>query len=159
MLKKRHQATLVRCIDGDNWQIPYTTALSRTMAWQRSRLLFVELGDANTKLFHLQECHRSRKNCIRSFNCWRSRCCRLRANGRGSVRTLQPVCLERRHHVQLLFGSITLVGRPWSSWALMFASRKKRFGQLCVTPQMRRSHGPKDSRGSSTNGPGKSLRS
>ncbi|WVZ53275.1 LOW QUALITY PROTEIN: hypothetical protein U9M48_004243 [Paspalum notatum var. saurae] len=37
---------------------------AQTIARQRSRLLFLEAGDANTKLFHLQACHRSRKNFI-----------------------------------------------------------------------------------------------
>ncbi|KAJ1287483.1 hypothetical protein BS78_02G013300 [Paspalum vaginatum] len=40
------------------------SSLARTIARQRSRLIFLEAGDANTKLFHLQACHRSRKNFI-----------------------------------------------------------------------------------------------
>lgn len=39
-------------------------SLSRTIARQRSRLRFLEEGDANTKFFHLQACHRNRKNTI-----------------------------------------------------------------------------------------------
>jgi hypothetical protein len=38
--------------------------LSRTIARSRSRIRFLAEGDANTKFFHLQACHRSRKNCI-----------------------------------------------------------------------------------------------
>lgn len=38
--------------------------LSRTIAWSRSRIRFLEERDANTKIFHLQACHRSRKNNI-----------------------------------------------------------------------------------------------
>lgn len=30
-------------------------------------MLYLEHGDANTKLFHLQACHRSRKNAIQSL--------------------------------------------------------------------------------------------
>lgn len=37
-------------------------SLARTIARQRSRLLFLGEGDANTKFFHLQACHRARKN-------------------------------------------------------------------------------------------------
>ncbi|WVZ71862.1 hypothetical protein U9M48_020394 [Paspalum notatum var. saurae] len=43
-------------------------SLSRTIARQRSRLLFLEAGDANTKFFHLQACHRSRKNYIQEIS-------------------------------------------------------------------------------------------
>ncbi|WVZ79919.1 LOW QUALITY PROTEIN: hypothetical protein U9M48_027442 [Paspalum notatum var. saurae] len=42
-------------------------SLSRTIARQRSRLLFLEAGDANTKFFHLQACHRSRRNFIQKI--------------------------------------------------------------------------------------------
>lgn len=43
-------------------------SLSRTIARQRSRIRFLEEGDANTKFFHLQACHRSRKNSIPPFS-------------------------------------------------------------------------------------------
>lgn len=39
-------------------------SLSRTIAWHQSRIRFLGEGDANTKFFHLQACHRSRKNHI-----------------------------------------------------------------------------------------------
>jgi hypothetical protein len=39
-------------------------SLARTIARQRSRLIFLREGDANTKFFHLQACHRNRKNLI-----------------------------------------------------------------------------------------------
>lgn len=39
----------------------------RSIAWRRSRIRFLAEGDANTKFFHLQACHRSRKNCIPSL--------------------------------------------------------------------------------------------
>jgi hypothetical protein len=39
-------------------------SLAPTTAWQRSRLIFLEEGDANTKKFHMQACHRGRKNFI-----------------------------------------------------------------------------------------------
>lgn len=39
-------------------------SLSRTISRQRSRIRFLEEGDANTKFFHLQACHRNRKNMI-----------------------------------------------------------------------------------------------
>ncbi|WVZ65335.1 hypothetical protein U9M48_014716 [Paspalum notatum var. saurae] len=39
-------------------------SMARTIARQRSRLLFLEAGDVNTKFFHLQACHRSRKSFI-----------------------------------------------------------------------------------------------
>jgi hypothetical protein len=42
-------------------------SLARTIAQQRSRLLFLGEGDANTKFFHLQACHRARKNRIDSL--------------------------------------------------------------------------------------------
>lgn len=38
--------------------------LSRTVARQRARLLFLKEGDANTRFYHLQACHRSRQNRI-----------------------------------------------------------------------------------------------
>lgn len=41
-------------------------SLCRTIARQRSRILFLAEGDANTRFFHLQACHRSRKNFIQS---------------------------------------------------------------------------------------------
>jgi hypothetical protein len=44
------------------------SSLSRTIARQRSRLLFLRAGDANTKFFHLQSCHRQRKKCIQSMS-------------------------------------------------------------------------------------------
>lgn len=43
-------------------------SLSRTIARQRSRTRFLEEGDANTRFFHLQACHRNRKNSIPSFH-------------------------------------------------------------------------------------------
>lgn len=39
-------------------------SLNRSIARQRSRIRFLGEGDANTKFFHLQACHRSRKNFI-----------------------------------------------------------------------------------------------
>ena len=42
-------------------------SLKRTIAWQHSRLMFLAEGDANTRFFHLQACHRSRKNHITSL--------------------------------------------------------------------------------------------
>jgi hypothetical protein len=41
--------------------------LLRTMARQRSRLLFLAEGDANTKFFHLMACHKKRRNYIQSL--------------------------------------------------------------------------------------------
>lgn len=49
------------------WRCLGLASMSRTITRQRSRLLFLEHGDANTKLFHLQACHRSRKNTIHSL--------------------------------------------------------------------------------------------
>lgn len=42
-------------------------SLERTIARQRSRLLWLTEGDANTQFFHLQACHRRRKNHIESL--------------------------------------------------------------------------------------------
>jgi hypothetical protein len=42
-------------------------SMARTIARQRSRLQFLAEGDANTKFFHLQACHRGRKNKIHSL--------------------------------------------------------------------------------------------
>ena len=39
-------------------------SLQRTLVRQRSRITFLAEGDANTKIFHLQACHRNRKNVI-----------------------------------------------------------------------------------------------
>jgi hypothetical protein len=39
-------------------------SLARTIAGQKSRLLFLAEGDANTRFFHLQACHRKRKSRI-----------------------------------------------------------------------------------------------
>lgn len=39
-------------------------SLARTTARNRARIRYLEEGDANTKFFHLQACHRSRKNYI-----------------------------------------------------------------------------------------------
>lgn len=39
-------------------------SMARTIARHRSRIRFLGEGDANTKYFHLQACHRSRKNFI-----------------------------------------------------------------------------------------------
>jgi len=39
-------------------------SLARTIARQRSRIRYLEEGDANTRFFHLQACHRNRKNLI-----------------------------------------------------------------------------------------------
>jgi hypothetical protein len=36
-------------------------SLATTIARQRSRMMFLAEGDANTRFFHLQACHRSRK--------------------------------------------------------------------------------------------------
>jgi len=35
-------------------------SLARTIARQRSRMLFLAEGDANTRFYHLQACHRGR---------------------------------------------------------------------------------------------------
>lgn len=43
-------------------------SLARTIARQRSRITFLSEGDANTRFFHLQACHRSRKNFIDSLH-------------------------------------------------------------------------------------------
>jgi hypothetical protein len=42
-------------------------SLARTIARQRSRLLFLAEGDANTRFYHLQACHCGRQNRIRSL--------------------------------------------------------------------------------------------
>ena len=39
-------------------------SMSRTIACQRARIRNLEEGDANTRFFHLQACHRKRKNFI-----------------------------------------------------------------------------------------------
>jgi len=42
-------------------------SLARTIARHRSRIRYLEEGDANTKFFHLQACHRKRKSYIPAF--------------------------------------------------------------------------------------------
>lgn len=42
-------------------------SLMRTIMRQRSRITFLAEGDANTKFFHLQACHRNRRNNIDSL--------------------------------------------------------------------------------------------
>lgn len=42
-------------------------SLLRTITRQRSRITFLAEGDANTKFFHLQACHRNRKNNIQTL--------------------------------------------------------------------------------------------
>jgi hypothetical protein len=42
-------------------------SLNRTIIRQRSKLLYLAEGDANTKNFHLQACHRKRKNAVTSL--------------------------------------------------------------------------------------------
>ena len=42
-------------------------SLARTIARQRSRLLFLVEGDANTRFYHLQTCHRSHNSRIDSL--------------------------------------------------------------------------------------------
>lgn len=42
-------------------------SMARTISQQRSRIRFLEEGDANTKFFHLQACHRNRKSFIPSL--------------------------------------------------------------------------------------------
>jgi len=48
-------------------QVLGLASLSRTIARQRSRILFLAEGDANTKFYHLQACHRNRHNHIDSI--------------------------------------------------------------------------------------------
>lgn len=43
------------------------SSMARTISRQRSRIRFLEEGDANTKFFHLQACHRNRKAFIPSL--------------------------------------------------------------------------------------------
>lgn len=47
---------------------PGLSSLARTIVRQRSRLIFLADGDANTCFYHLQACHRRRKNTIVSLN-------------------------------------------------------------------------------------------
>jgi hypothetical protein len=42
-------------------------SLSRMIAHQRSCIRFLREGDANTRFFHLQACHRKRKSYISTF--------------------------------------------------------------------------------------------
>ena len=42
-------------------------SLQRTLTRQRSRITYLAEGNANTKFFHLQACHRSRKNYINTL--------------------------------------------------------------------------------------------
>jgi len=75
---------VILCLDGeqerrplDSWefnlhcalkrQVLGLASLSRTIARQRSRILFLAEGDANTKFYHLQACHRNRHNHIDSI--------------------------------------------------------------------------------------------
>lgn len=44
------------------------SSLERTIARQRSRVRFLAEGDANTKFFQLQACHRNRKNYIHTLH-------------------------------------------------------------------------------------------
>jgi hypothetical protein len=44
-------------------------SLARTIARQRSRISFLAEGDASTRFFHLQACHRARKNRIEALRC------------------------------------------------------------------------------------------
>lgn len=43
-------------------------SLARTIARHRSHIRYLEEGDANMKFFHLQACHRNRKNHIPSIH-------------------------------------------------------------------------------------------
>lgn len=43
-------------------------SLQRAIARQRSRLLWLSEGGANTEFFHIQACHRRKKNCIMALN-------------------------------------------------------------------------------------------
>ena len=67
-------------------------SLKRTIAWQHSRLMFLAEGDANTRFFHLQACHRSRKNHITS----------LRVQGNDLVLNGQMVDVVYDHYNGLL---------------------------------------------------------
>jgi hypothetical protein len=42
-------------------------SLSRTITRQRARILFLQVGDANTKFYHLQACHRRGQNHIEAL--------------------------------------------------------------------------------------------
>jgi hypothetical protein len=42
--------------------------LARTIARQKSRCRFLKDGDANTRFFNLQSCHRKRKSYIPTFH-------------------------------------------------------------------------------------------
>jgi hypothetical protein len=49
-------------------QVLGLASLARTLARQKSRFLFLAEGDANTKFYHLQACHRGRKSRIESLS-------------------------------------------------------------------------------------------
>lgn len=60
-------------------------SMARTIARQRSRLFFLAEGDANTKFFHLQECHRGQKNRIESLWVEGSELGQRRSHGAGPL--------------------------------------------------------------------------
>jgi hypothetical protein len=49
-------------------QVLGLASLARTIARQKSRVLFLAEGDANTKFYHLQACHRGRKSRIETLS-------------------------------------------------------------------------------------------
>lgn len=67
-------------------------SLVRTMARQRSRMLFLAEGDANTKFFHLMACHKKRRSYIHS----------LRVNGTEVVRDEAMAQALYQHYEEVL---------------------------------------------------------
>lgn len=64
-------------------------SLARTVARQRARIRYLREGDANTRFFHLQACHRRRKNYLASIQHEGQTFSEEEAQGGHSVHLLQ----------------------------------------------------------------------
>ena len=120
-------------------------SLARTIARQRSQITFLAKGDASTQFFHLQACHRWKKNVIESLLVDDMTVVQEEEKT-GASSTISMVSYVPRLTAPGTWTSSSWGYQPWTSRTSTFVFPSKKIGKLHRTSQRTRPRGPMDSR-------------